>query len=168
MILIGASAVGLAAARSMSDDLWRFGTSPIWVARPFTLFLLALTSGFIPLRLRQPRPSINRTMIQPGMAACSAVTVVVAFDVVSWATYEVPRWEQHASTAVLRFWRLHSDHPGPAVATIWFALVVTRWWRAERTWLDRLGRVIGTLWLLSLLVDWRFGRWMLALIGLGS
>jgi hypothetical protein len=40
---------------------------------------------------------------------------------------------------------------------------LSRRWRPEPGWIDRLGRVIGALWLLSLLCDWRFGRWTLNL-----
>jgi hypothetical protein len=159
MILVGASAVGLALARTILDDALRMPHSPMWVARPITYFLFAWTIAFIPLRLRRPQPRLERLMLQPGMAACTAVFIVAAIDAIAWTTYEAQHWPRFAESTVSRFWRGESHHPGPVVAMTWLGLVLSRRWRPESSWLDRLGRTIGVLWLLTLLCDWRFGRW---------
>ncbi len=42
---------------------------------------------------------------------------------------------------------------GPAVAAVWLVLALSGRWRAEKSWIDRLGRLIGATWILiSLLV----------------
>jgi len=116
MILIAASAVGLALARAIIHDAPRLWPSPTWVVQPVTYFLLTWTTAFIPLRLRSPRPPLGRLMLQPGMAACCAATILVCIQLIAWATIEVPNWERNALSTVIRFWRIDSNHPGPAVA----------------------------------------------------
>jgi hypothetical protein len=159
MILVGASAAGLALARTILQDALTMPHSPMWVARPITYFLLAWTLAFIPLRLRQPRPSLRRLMVQPGMAACCAVAIVTAMDAISWTIYGMQLEPRHVRDMLARYWRGASPDLGPAVALTWLGLVLSRRWRPEPGWLDRFGRVIGVLWLLTLLCDWRFGRW---------
>ena len=46
------------------------------------------------------------------------------------------------------------DHIGFAVAGAWFALLLSGRRRPEPTWLDRLGRAIGWLWLGLSVVLW--------------
>jgi hypothetical protein len=42
--------------------------------------------------------------------------------------------------------------PGMAVLASWFTLATTVGWRAERSWHDRAGRVIGFAWIAVLLI----------------
>ena len=160
MILVAATGVGLVLAKTIIGDAISMPRSPMWVARPITYFLLAWTLAFIPLRLRRPRPTLSRLMLQPGMAACCAVAVVTLMDGISWGIYGLKIDPKYATSMVSRYWRGVSDHLGPAVVATWLGLFLSRRWRPEPGWIDRLGRVIGWLWLLTLLADWRFGRWV--------
>lgn len=160
MILVAATAVGLALARTIVGDAIMMPRSPMWVARPITYLLLAWTLAFLPLRLRNPRPPLRRLMRQPGMVACAAVAVVVLIDATSWGTYWAKAGPRTAGLMLERFWRGHSQHPGPAVAVAWLGLALGRRARPEPGWIDRIGRFIGVLWLLTLACDWRFGRWI--------
>jgi hypothetical protein len=36
---------------------------------------------------------------------------------------------------------------GLAVAAAWMALLLTGRWRAEPSWIDRAGRILGVLWI---------------------
>jgi hypothetical protein len=36
---------------------------------------------------------------------------------------------------------------GPAVAAVWFVLALSGRWRPERSWIDRLGRLVGASWI---------------------
>jgi hypothetical protein len=36
-----------------------------------------------------------------------------------------------------------------AVLTSWMTLIVGRRWRAEPTWVDRLGRAVGVFWIVA-------------------
>lgn len=159
MILVAATGVGLALGKTIIHDVQSMPVHPMWIARPVSYFLLAWTLAFLPIRLRRPRPSRRRLFLQPGMAACIAVAVVAAVDGLSWAYYWGKFGSDGPSQMLERFWRGHSQHPGPAVGLCWLGLVISRRWRPEPTWIDRLGRFLGFLWILTLLCDWRFGRW---------
>ncbi len=111
-------------------------------------------------------PSLRGLMVQPGMAACAAVSVVTAIDVASWGIYCVALDSATATNMLPGYWRGHSHHLGLAVAASWLSLLFGRFWRAERGWIDRLGRLLGLLWLLTLMCDWRFGRWTFNAISL--
>ena len=52
---------------------------------------------------------------------------------------------------MLVFWR-NWPCSGPAVAGAWLALIVAGCWRAERSGIDRLGRVLGACWLVDMLI----------------
>ena len=164
MIIIAAIAVGLGLGRTIIGDAISMPSSPMWVARPITYFLLACTLAYLPLRLRGPRPSLRHLTRQPGMVACVAVAVVVTIDVVSSAIYWAKAGPMYRSMMLELFWRGNSHHPAAAVAAAWLGLALSRRWRGERGWIDRMGRVFGVLWLITLACDWRFGRWTMALL----
>jgi hypothetical protein len=98
-------------------------------------FLIVWSTCLMVLRLLQPRPSWQALFRQPGWWACSGsvLGVVLAFGV----------------EFVLLF-------PAPSVivpATIlvaWLVLGVTRKWKAEPSWIDRAGRLLGVLWLATI------------------
>ncbi len=37
---------------------------------------------------------------------------------------------------------------GPAVAAVWLVLALSGRWSPEKSWIDRLGRILGATWLL--------------------
>ena len=37
---------------------------------------------------------------------------------------------------------------GYAVAAVWLVLVVSGRWRPEKSWIDRLGRALGVIWVM--------------------
>jgi hypothetical protein len=159
MILVAATGLGLALAKNIIGDALLLPTSPMWVSRPITYFMLAWSLAFLPIRLRRPRPSRRLMLTQPGMAACGAVALITMIDAFFWVSYWT-RIDQNPSTAMLQnYWRVNSHHLGTAVGLTWSGLILSRRWRPEPNWIDRLGRFLGCLWLLTLLCDWRFGRW---------
>jgi hypothetical protein len=165
MILVAATAGGLALGRKMSEDpVWVY-FSPSLSAWPATCFLLVWTVSFLLMRLWSPRPSLRRLMCQPGMAACCAVVVVTMIAVIATACAWVLRDLSVATAIHTEHWSDHSPHVGQAVALTWLGLLLSRRCRVEPGWIDRFGRAIGVLWLLMLLTDWRFGRWMLVAVG---
>ena len=160
MILVAGSAVGLALARTLGGDP---ATITILLSRPGSFFLLAQTFAYLPIRLRRPRPTLRRLIGQPGLAACLAVAIVAAIDAASWGIFWSKLNPEDARAMVARYWRLSHEHPGPAVAATWLGLVLSRRWRPEPGWIDRVGRLIGALWLLTLLLDWDYARWAILL-----
>jgi hypothetical protein len=162
MILIGTTAAGLALARAMLDRSPRMRRDPMWIVETINYLLLVWTAGFLVLRLWEPRPVLRRLICQPGMAACTAALLVTAIDTTTWAIH----WALlDPSNELLRmllppvYWPAHSHHIGQAVAVAWLGLLLSRRWRLEPGWIDRFGRFIGVLWLLTMLLDSRLIGW---------
>ncbi len=110
---------------------------------------VAWTVAAIPLRLRRPRPPWRRLGRQPGwVAACSAVpgmavlALGVGVNVLGWGGSVFYLDDIEMSLFVLA-----PSLAGATVLGAWMALVLGRRWRAEASWLDRLGRALGVYWL---------------------
>jgi hypothetical protein len=96
----------------------------------------AVAVGFVVaqplLRLRYPRPPAQQLIRQSGFAACVitmwAVLVVFAIGGSAWYSHVV------LSTALVR---------GVAVFLLWVVLGLPPW-RKEPSWIDRLGRAVGS------------------------
>jgi hypothetical protein len=121
-------------------------------------FMLAL----IPIRLLRPRPGLRRLVRQPGFAACCAIAAVLAFGFVEGLILVFFRDVQKGWGNVWPFqqlWSIGIAFCGIfAVAGAWLLLALTGRWRAEKSWVDRLGRVLGTVWVawlpISVLEPW--------------
>jgi hypothetical protein len=162
MILIAATALGLAL------DLW-MRRKPVFSRVPHTAWLSSLyyalepwlstggcvalfwTLAVLPLRLRKPRPTRRRLWRQPGVIACSAAGLAALLSVVS----SIPEglgppnlgedWSFWYGLAVAA---TASGANGPAIAVAWTVLTLSGAWRAEASWIDRLGRGLGVIWFL--------------------
>jgi hypothetical protein len=114
--------------------------------------------GNLIIRLRAPRPSRRRLWHQPGLAACAAATLGVALKALDGVlSYHTGLGNGYLDMKVLWFgW----PYSGPAVAGAWLARIVTGRWRAERSGIDRLGRLIGVCWLIQFVLGQMPGiRW---------
>jgi hypothetical protein len=100
---------------------------------PLACLFSALTLVVLVVRLRRPRPELRELLRQPGFIACLAVVVfsLVAADL--WFLWSID----------LPVWLL----AGAATVLAWVVLALPPW-RAERSWIDRLGRVVGAFWIL--------------------
>jgi hypothetical protein len=164
MILIGTTAAGLALARTMLDNTTRMRGDPMWIVETIIYLLLVWTAGFLILQLREPRPSLSRLIRQPGMAACTAALLVTAIDTITWTIHWAmldPKNELLRLLLPPVYWPAHSHHVGQAVAVTWLGILLSRRWRPEPGWIDRFGRLIGVLWLLTMLLDSRLTGWAL-------
>jgi hypothetical protein len=98
--------------------------------------LVGLTPAQILLRLRRPRPGWRDLVHQPGFIACLAAV----------AGYLIDRgWDDSIGLrfAAFPFWT------SMAVLAAWALLLILKRCRAERRWIDRLGRVLGTAWIVA-------------------
>ena len=84
------------------------------------------------LRLRRPRPDWRELIRQPGMTACVAASASLVFA--SWL-----EWVFHVRVPIATV--------SVAVSSAWLALVIGRAWKAERSWIDRIGRLVGVGWI---------------------
>ena len=177
MILIGSLAVGLAAPRWFypDDDWWELITSVVtdfaWSVNLFDQVVsdlmvfampsaLALTLGVLTLRLRKPRPRWRRLARQPGVVA--SLVLVLSWVVAGAFSVANVFWSGSISVVAATGAPIQ---PGPskwlesftffgstlgsfAVVIAWTTQLLVGRWRAEPTWPDRLGRLVGVGWIL--------------------
>lgn len=161
MIFVAVTALAFAAARlawGVTIQVFRGDSRNQERAFPdaFGWFALVESVGLIPLFLRRPRPPIRRLARQPGMVASVAVASAFGFLAVSEVAVAVGAWSLSRpgfldTPHVL--WHLSSPLViGPAVAACWLSQVLSRGWRPESNWPDRLGRFWGVVWIALALV----------------
>jgi hypothetical protein len=155
MIVIIALGLGLAIARPAlvlianavrSDPRWRFQTLDGAVSLGSMLnivllnLLFFLLPAFLILRLKRPRPPLRLLIGQPGFAACAApvavVLVVLPLSLLAPSGLGQQIIEFAAQVIVIA-----------AVPLAWVFLIATRRWDPEPSWIDRLGRILGALWM---------------------
>jgi hypothetical protein len=118
----------------------RLSLKATYVLTPWTVAILII-------RLSPPRPPLRRLVFQPGMAACGAATLWLAFKMSLLLVL----------TAIPNKWMFVFMYLGdgvaltswaaPAVAGAWSVLALSGRWRPERGWIDRSGRLLGASWL---------------------
>jgi hypothetical protein len=115
-------------------------------------FLIAWTFAFPFIRLCKPRPRIRKLLRQPGMAGCTAGSIAILYELI-WMSLTAAT--HYASSAILvgflptpiGFLRLCGDLVCLWLAGAWMVLLIGRRWRAERDWVDRLGRILCFAWI---------------------
>lgn len=175
MILLAVPAVWLAAerhlgSRRMTTYFWYFDEYGLLsiLHDGIGLLLVLLSFALILIRFRPPRPGRRRLWRQPGLAASVAAMSGVAIKALSTAVSDHARLWGPDNFDVEVFngpW----PYCGPAVAGAWLALYVSGLWRAERSLIDRFGRLLGVCWLLEFLLGEIAGiRWAVILGNLVS
>jgi hypothetical protein len=168
MILVAATAAGYAVVQWSSPlfgvgailDLLREMVSSGDIGA--TVALLSLIAmpvmaswslALIPLRLIGPRPRWRRLARQPGLVAALAVATALGFVAMLTAVIFLGRaWGSLSGFEDLALIFLPVVF-GMAVLAAWVALVAGRRWRPEPSWVDRLGRALGLLWILIALAS---------------
>ncbi len=166
MIVVAATAVGFALDRSL-PVLEHLGIPRTWAVE--LPCLMAWTIAAFVIRLRRPRPVFRWLMRQPGAVATHVVMLLVpiagAIGVVAWVAkgilnhYRVPTGNFLPLPLILIG---AAAMAGAFVAGGWLSLALSGRRRTEAGWIDLLGRVVGTLWIVH------FGAfavilWMLSL-----
>ena len=114
------------------------------------------------LRLRQPRPDVRLLTRQPGMVACMAAAIVLAIRLINFGsvlgvlvidgTYfglGVLALDLHDEN-----WRAIPSEIGCAVAAAWIVQATGGRWRSEASWIDRMGRILGIYWIVTIPFAW--------------
>lgn len=116
------------------------------------------------LRMRKPRASVLRISRQPGFAACVAVVVCflthnLVYGVNALVTLSrlpdrgtMPRLQNITRNMIDG--ALSTYEVASGIMLLWFYLAVSGRWRAEPSWIDRSGRLVGILWLIALVLNW--------------
>lgn len=128
-----------------------------------------LCLGLLIVRFRRPRPPVRRCFRQPGTMACAAALVCTCFEVANHFLNFTVRFNTTRMSADLRMSYLLFAPPlrdasiaggvafsmgqtaGWVVAGAYLALCAAGVWRSEPTWLDRMGRTLGWIWMLMAL-----------------
>jgi hypothetical protein len=171
MILVAAIALGiwvsginlipwLQTMASIAPDVW--AANPVWLASHWGSLILrhtqpmaaVLTLAVFLLRILQPRPDFRRLARQPGFTACVAATLAICIGGgLNYATTRasfVPGFEAQGYIQIALL--PNGSDPGIAVGACWVLLALGRRWRSERSWIDRLGRLLGFYWLAMIVI----------------
>lgn len=172
-LMVAAAALALAGFQFAVTRVFRgwldYSRWPGWIARPTPRFVLYMLSdatapliplagawtGLLPvLRMLPPRPPRRRAWRQPGMGACLAallamlwggLTALLMLGLVSL----FPTWRASGRSFVQEFFVGHLfPLVGIAVAATWCPLLLSGRWAKPADWIDRVGRVVGILWIL--------------------
>jgi hypothetical protein len=148
MALAAAFALGYTSALALAAQhvVWPIFNSLSVVALPITWTLVAL-------RFIGSRPPRGRWFDSPGLSACLAVSVASLLN--SWCAWDVVFTRSPVQQDVYSLVALRIVEPLPlsaAVLATWSLLIFNRRWRPEPSWIDRVGRCLGTYWLAAGLV----------------
>jgi hypothetical protein len=178
MILVAATAVGLSLTGLLWDSmLGEYFYRPVsgWTSKailakaPLTvlLFLPLLTAwsfALLLLRLRRPRPRLNRLALQPGTAACGAAILVIAMTHVGllarWVVEVIVMGEVmfHRADSLDDYFFIQfapsTTSIACSVAAAWVLLAAVQLGRPEPSWIDRTGLVLGVMWIAAALCQW--------------
>jgi hypothetical protein len=135
------------------DNLAAVGQSILILADLMMPLVAMVMLAFIAMRLLGPRPPFRRLARQPGIvAACASclASVLIGLPVIFVAL--VAGWDDVSEWFVAEEQvMLVTMCGGLAVLVSWVTLLLSRRWRAERSWVDRLGRAIGVFWIMAAL-----------------
>jgi hypothetical protein len=168
MVLVAATAVGYAvvhafATQVLQEDLLSLLRGVVEDGRPGSLaailmvctvpVLAAWTLALIPLRLLKPRPRFRRLARQPGLVAAISFATAIAFLATLLLTIRILLGEGEWWNSLGMIFMILPTAPGVAVLVSWATLIVSGRWQAEPSWIDRLGRVFGVLWIVQALAS---------------
>ncbi len=114
-------------------------------------FLAMLSLGLIPIQLLRPRPRLRRLARRPGTAATYATVVALVHAVLFYLLQRlaIDRMGDMFVFETMFVVRCLPVLVGFAIVSSWTTLLIAGRWRAEPTWIDRLGRIVATAWIAS-------------------
>jgi hypothetical protein len=179
MLLVIAAAVGLWRNQVVRHSAFPWTTVKLHFSVEFALILVmphvaATTVAVVTMRMMKPHPSFRRLGCQPGALACLVASAALLLIALWFATTmttgralaftqnvtRLPNGGVIASGGVLRFpdagrWLIvYGDRVGFTVAGAWLYLSLAGLWRSESTWIERLGRAMGGLWIILAVALW--------------
>lgn len=106
-----------------------------------------LTIILFMLWLRRPCPKLLHLARQPGFLACAVATLGVAIGLLLTCIIHIMTGLDISDIEIIEIWRYITFGIGWAVLGAWVGLIVGSRWRPEPSWLDRLGRTLGIIWI---------------------
>jgi hypothetical protein len=155
MLLVGAAALGLGGYRFYEGFhiLIAFRKDYEWILRA-TSCLVAMTVGFLIVRLLPPRPSRRRLLTQPGMVAACTVLLYALPTALAMAIMIVKHrrwlssmdWHDVVGETLEFVNQTLPTFGGVSVFLAWAILVMGGRWHRENGWIDGLGIALGLGW----------------------
>jgi hypothetical protein len=157
MILVAVTAFGLAWNVASEKNSFTYNyvfnqgfpilralNSAMWIFQAH-LILWSLAIGAI--GLFGPRRLLRDKVKQPGLAACWAASLAILFK----AAWYLPfRLQQDRGNVLTGGLMIQTFEEGMfAVVGAWMVLAVSGLWEPRRDWIDRVGRVLGVLWIVA-------------------
>jgi hypothetical protein len=148
MVLVAATSVGLSIVRAAPFKLFSIAQ----------LILVSWTVAVVLLGLSRTRPWLRGRFGSPGMAACGAaclamgifIAVTLAFHLARQdpAWWLLPLPVRNVCRGV-ELWISMSAAAWPALGVVltWFVFRKPSGWPNEPDWHDRLGRILGVIWI---------------------
>ncbi|MFO0960281.1 MAG: hypothetical protein U0800_23045 [Isosphaeraceae bacterium] len=171
-LIVAAAAFALAGFQYATTRVFRgwldYSRWPAWIEKPTPQIVLYMMSdatapliplagawtGLLPmLRLIPPAPSRRRWTRQPGLAACLSALVVFAWvGITSLGAIGLvkcfPNWGLNGAAFIQELMIAHVfPLVGVAVAATWFQMAISGAWKRPADWIDRIGLVVGVLWI---------------------
>jgi hypothetical protein len=167
MVLVGASAVACWAVQAATVaksplDLWREVVAAIAEGKPFgeaiaatgallmfvvAPMLAAWSATLALIALRLPRASWPRLRDRPGVMAGFQVVLVVAAVTAAGPLLSFSFGPESLVQVAVGLVAVFS---GLTVFACWVTMAFLRTWRHEPTWVDRLGLLLGSAWIVTL------------------
>jgi hypothetical protein len=104
--------------------------------------------AIVVLALKAPRPSLPRLCRRPGFVAGIGTAVPLAVRASE-------RLQDTVSRPVVS-----PDEFALTITAVWAVLLISRRWRSDPSWIDRVGRALGYFWIVLGVAD-EFARWLL-------
>jgi hypothetical protein len=111
-------------------------------------YLTTFTLALIPMRLLAPRPRWRRLVLQPGTVTAFDTVLACVFVGLECAVLRLAVGDMN----LLVWYMLHALRFLPvfvclSIVSTWTMLIIARRWRADPSWIDRLGRAAAFFWL---------------------
>jgi hypothetical protein len=149
-----ATAIGLTLSRLVLMTLNQQQTGYALLLTPITFVLLPWSFCVVGLRSLQSGSDLVQIMRQPGMAANATVVCMTLYTVLLFLLQDRRLYHQSLAIMLSTYALTYSSALGSSVALVWLGSLLSGRWKLEPTWDELLCLVVGSLWLLLLLICW--------------
>jgi len=159
MLLVAATAVGIVGTRNCDAQMRatqidrRHPASAIALASPI---LMAGAIALLASRLLPPRPPRGEIFRQPGFTANWVALLVATMNVIGMFSLNPDRLsslDEFIKMFDYGFFWPSSGQTGGGVLIAWITLASAGCWKAEPSWIDRSGRLLGVVWITAFVAN---------------
>jgi hypothetical protein len=145
MILVAATAVGLAVARWCQSEVYR--PAELWIDFGSALLAAWTWTGLLFL-MRHPRPTLRRLILRPGGAACIASALATSISVLLCLLGLAKCLVFGGTFRFVEFFVVCAIASAPAILASWLTIALSGLWCSKTDWIEWLGRLLAGSWIL--------------------